>query len=218
MLNTSSFVVCVAPQESYSSLESFPRSEQSLSSSRLNKHPSVCTEISPCLPWGMELWLVCAVLWDCSGIRKDGKVCVCVRVFVPAVFCASSSLTSCSVPPTAPNSPGAGDLWSAPQNTAAHHRPAPDTAGKSLAAGNELGGGEWFFFLLRSGSEGLFLHTFPCTVFPGRPSGGEQSCRRLESCSPTMKPRLVERRRSRARSKAIALLGSVIWGPVLGSG
>lgn len=138
-------------------------------------------------------------------------------VFVPAVFCASSSLTACSVPPTAPNSPGAGDLWSAPQNTAAHHRPTPDTSGESLAAGNELGGGEWFF-LLRSGSEGLFPHAFPCTVFPGRPNGGEQSCRRLESCSPTMKPRLVERRRSRARSKAIALLGSVIWGSVLGSG
>lgn len=162
-----------------------------------------------CRPMGL--------LWHQEG-WEGVCVCVCVRVFVPAVFCASSSLTSCSVPPTAPNSPGAGDLWSAPQNTAAHHRPAPDTAGESLAAGNELGGGEWFFFLLRSGSEGLFLHTFLCTVFPGRPSGGEQSSRRLESCSPTMKPRLVERRRSRARSKAIALLGSVIWGPVLGSG
>lgn len=140
-------------------------------------------------------------------------VCGCLLA-----FCASSNLTVCSVPPTAPNSPGAGDLWSAPQNTAAHHRPTPDTSGESLTAGNELGGGEWFFFLLCSGSEGLFLHAFPCTVFPGRPSGGEQSCRRLESCSPTMKPRLVGRRRSRARSKAIELLGSVIWGPVLGSG
>lgn len=62
--------------------------------------------------------------------------------------------------------------------------------------------------MLCPGSGGLFLSACPHSVLPGRPGSGGQSCRRLGSCSPTMKPRLGERRRSRARSKALPLLSS----------
>lgn len=69
------------------------------------------------------------------------------------------SLCSCcfySVP-TGPNSTGAGDLWTAPQDEAAHHRPTPDAGGDSLAGGNELGGGECFAPMLHPDSGRLFL-------------------------------------------------------------
>ena len=123
---------------------------------------------------------------------------------------SSRSCCVCSVP-TGPNSPGAGDLWTAPQDAAAHRRPTPDAGGDSLAAGNELGGGECFPPPPCPGSGGLFLGACPHSALPGRPGSGGQSCRRLGSCSPTTKPRLGERRRSRARSKALPLLGSVRW-------
>lgn len=61
---------------------------------------------------------------------------------------------------------------------------------------------------LCSGSGSPFLSACPHSVLPGRPGSGGQSCRRLGSCSPTMKPRLGERRRSRARSKSLPLLAS----------
>lgn len=58
------------------------------------------------------------------------------------VPCSSPHPLAMSTVPTGPNSTRAGDLWIAPQDTAAYHRPAADTRGNGFTAGHELGGGE----------------------------------------------------------------------------
>lgn len=143
-----------------------------------------------------------------------------------------------SAVPTGPNSTGAGDLWIAPQDTAACHRPAADTRGGGLAAGHELGGGGaspcWALALgassllpiphlvllmltLCSPSLTPILpiphpvlpiphpipHPVPHPSLPARPCAGGRSCRRPGHSSPTTRPRLGERSRSRARSEAV---------------
>lgn len=158
-----------------------------------------------CRRVGTLLW---ALPGTCTGAPgrtgTSGGALALVVLLVSSCCCCVRSV------PTGPDSPGAGDLRTAPQDAAAYHRPAPDTRGDSLAAGNEPGGGERFPPPC-PGSGGLFLSTCPHPALPGRPGSGGQSCRRLGLCSPTTKPRLGERRRSRAKSKALLSLGTVRW-------
>lgn len=92
----------------------------------------------------------CALTPRRRGTRSSGdlleasvRMGMSVGALALAVLFSSWSCYVCSVP-TGPNSPGAGDLRTAPQDTAACHRPAPDARRGSLAAGNELGGGGCF--------------------------------------------------------------------------
>lgn len=94
---------------------------------------------SPQEEGGMLLW---ALPWTCYG--APGRIGMSRAALALAIVLFSSSSCCVCSAPTGPNSPGAGDLWTAPQDAAAHHRPAPDAGGDRLTAGNELGGGECF--------------------------------------------------------------------------
>lgn len=151
-----------------------------------------------------------------AAVRRDGNIQGSTGP------CSSPYPLAVSAVPTGPNSTGAGDLWLAPQDTAAHHRPTADSRGDGLSAGHELGGGEassHWALALRASSLAPSLTLCPwCSphaphpqplllVLPGRHGSGGQNCRRLGQFSPTTRPRLGEQSGSRARSEAVPMLG-----------